>query len=120
MKVPFSRNVSVPDAKGLHPVTQYFIRDPDGHYIELCDCDILTSFCLGTDQRGIEYNEVVDHVDISHLFKFAILAQKAIDSNEKIIVPEESAWAKEADRIKLENMLARTKVFGDLMQVRLS
>jgi hypothetical protein len=27
-------------------LTQFFIRDPDGYYIELCNCDILTDFCF--------------------------------------------------------------------------
>ena len=51
MEIPFETNVSVPkgdEAEGI--VTQFFMRDPDGYYIELCNCDILTDFCLGSDK----------------------------------------------------------------------
>ena len=58
MEIPFEtvgRPVSNGDEKdGV--VTQLFLRDPDGYYIELCNCDILTDFCLGSDKviiRGI-------------------------------------------------------------------
>ena len=51
MQIPFETNVSVPkgdESEGI--VTQFFMRDPDGYYIELCNCDILTDFCLGSDK----------------------------------------------------------------------
>jgi hypothetical protein len=39
-------------------VTQFFLRDPDGYFIEICNCDILTKFCLAKDEtRDIFYNE---------------------------------------------------------------
>eukprot|EP00438_Fugacium_kawagutii_P018691 Skav214155 [mRNA] locus=scaffold945:32699:34063:- [translate_table: standard] len=56
--VPFRQNISVPDPKKAREnlveafensegkITQYFVRDPDGYYLELCNCDILTAFCL--------------------------------------------------------------------------
>ena len=63
-----ARNISVPDPKKAREnlveafensegkVTQYFIRDPDGYYLEICNCNILTSFCLfkenETKQKG--------------------------------------------------------------------
>jgi len=58
MKIPFRQNVSVPDPLKARnnfvedfgsddgKVMQFFIRDPDGYYLELCNCDILTKFCL--------------------------------------------------------------------------
>ena len=51
MKITFETNVSVPQGdydKGV--VTQFFFRDPDGYYIELCNCEILTEYCLGKKQ----------------------------------------------------------------------
>ena len=62
MNVPFRKNSSVPagaDAGSMNTndnddmmsdkiVTQFFIRDPDGYYIEVCNCDeTLTKYCLG-------------------------------------------------------------------------
>ena len=57
-EVPFRQNISVPDPQKAREnlveafensegkITQYFVRDPDGYYLELCNCDILTAFCL--------------------------------------------------------------------------
>ena len=57
-EVPFRQNISVPDPKKAREnlveafensegkITQYFVRDPDGYYLELCNCDVLTAFCL--------------------------------------------------------------------------
>ena len=56
--MPFRQNMSVPDPKKAREnlveafensegkITQYFVRDPDGYYLELCNCDVLTAFCL--------------------------------------------------------------------------
>mmetsp|Transcript_131519 Transcript_131519/g.366533 ORF Transcript_131519/g.366533 Transcript_131519/m.366533 type:complete len:465 (-) Transcript_131519:84-1478(-) len=69
LDVPFRQNISVPDPKKAREnlvecfenadgkVTQYFIRDPDGYYWELCNCEILTRFCLfkeGKEKEGAE------------------------------------------------------------------
>ena len=37
---------SVPTGDETRIVTQYFLRDPDGYYCELCNCEVLTDFCL--------------------------------------------------------------------------
>jgi len=118
LKVPFSRNVSVPDASETKPITQYFIRDPDGYYIELCNCNILTNFCLGKDKCGIAYSEIVENVDLSHVFKLAFLAQQIRESygdDSHLVLPEDQ-WATEVDAEILANMLSRCKIYGDLMQ----
>jgi len=55
MDIPFETNVSVPkgnENEGV--VTQFFLRDPDGYYIEICNCGILTDFCLGDDKPYLE------------------------------------------------------------------
>lgn len=49
---------SVPTAKEDGVVTQYFLRDPDGYYVEICNCDILTKFILSKDEsQNVSYNE---------------------------------------------------------------
>ena len=57
-EVPFRQNIPVPDPQKAREnlveafknsdgkITQYFVRDPDGYYLELCNCDVLTAFCL--------------------------------------------------------------------------
>lgn len=68
--VPFEQNVSVPKGKdggclGTNTsnssekiVEQYFIRDPDGYYIEICNCDVLTDYCLSDASKLNGYHEV--------------------------------------------------------------
>lgn len=69
--VPYRQNISVPDpkksrenkfeasqgevgavAKATTGVVQFFIRDPDGYYIEICNCDRLTKFTMGEDDAS--------------------------------------------------------------------
>ena len=63
-EVPFRQNISVPDPKKAREnlveafetsegkITQYFVRDPDGYYLEICNCDILTAFCLFKEKEA--------------------------------------------------------------------
>jgi len=77
--IKFEQNVSVPSTQksegGLEQksrvvsndskkmatgaVTQYFFRDPDGYYIELCNCDVLTKFCFSKSPFTMDYMEGV-------------------------------------------------------------
>lgn len=46
MGIPFKTFVITPQADEVHGnVTQYFFQDPDGYYVEICNCDILEEFC---------------------------------------------------------------------------
>ena len=65
-EVPFRQNISVPDPKKAREnlveafensegkITQYFVRDPDGYYLEICNCDVLTAFCLFKENEAKE------------------------------------------------------------------
>ena len=65
-EVPFRQNISVPDPKKARDnlveafensegkITQYFVRDPDGYYLEICNCDVLTAFCLFKEKDAKE------------------------------------------------------------------
>lgn len=117
MKIPFSKNVSVPDSTESQPITQYFIRDPDGYYVELCNCDILTNFCLAENDTGIYYNEHIEHVPLLLVFKLAQLALRGVDDDGCVAIPPKKKWARNPDPVKLNNLLSRCKVYGDLMQV---
>jgi lactoylglutathione lyase len=72
MNVPFRKNTSVPagkDAGSMNTnsnndmmsskiVTQFFIQDPDGYYLEICNCDeTLTQYCLGNKDDLANYEE---------------------------------------------------------------
>jgi catechol 2,3-dioxygenase-like lactoylglutathione lyase family enzyme len=117
MGIKFTKNISVPDAKGVTPITQYFLRDPDGYYIELCNCDILTKFCLGKDEIGIQYGEAVEHVDLSKIFLLSLLIDYAKRRAEGADTPlPQDQWAAQADPVKTANLLTRCKIWGDVVQ----
>jgi len=119
--VSYSRNVSVPTGDESAIVTQYFIRDPDGYYIELCNCDILTKFCLSLDDdKQIAYNENVEKVNPTSIVKLALVANALNHSKrsralEDLVLPKDQ-WGAAPDPIKLQNLLKRTKIYADPMQ----
>jgi len=119
MGIQYSRNVSVPNAKEDGVVIQYFIRDPDGYYVEICNCDILTKYCLAKDE-GLEfyYNEAVEKVNPCSFLKLVLLANSNKHSNKTLeeLIPPKEHWASKADPQKLENMLKRTLIYADIMQ----
>ena len=127
MEVPFETNVSVPQGdyqKGV--VTQFFFRDPDGYYIELCNCDILTEYCLGESETALEgYSEGVgcDTGLVVSITKLLSLKNKAInsmvrDEDAQIIEEfEKTDGSKvEVDQNKYDNLVKRMKVYGDVVQ----
>lgn len=45
MGISFRKNISVPNPEADNsPVDQAFVRDPDGYYIEFCNCESLEEF----------------------------------------------------------------------------
>jgi len=122
MGIQYSRNVSVPNAKEDGVVTQYFLRDPDGYYVEICNCDILTKYCLGKDEGlACSYNEAVEKVNPCSFLKLALLANsnRHNDNSNKTIeelLPPKEQWASTVDPQKLQNMLKRVLIYGDIMQ----
>lgn len=81
LKVPYRKNTSVPsgaDAGTTNTnendnmmstkiVTQFFFRDPDGYYLEICNCDeTLTDFCLGRKDDLPGYNEGVKPLSLDN------------------------------------------------------
>jgi len=125
----FRQNVSVPKAhaeenaerkKDTNIVEQYFLRDPDGYYIELCNCDILTKFCLGKEDIDIAYSDTLPKDLVQSVTKMLVWSSKA----KKTVEGKYSTSggngniprAKEVDELKLRNLLKRTVVYGDITQ----
>lgn len=68
--IPFRQNVSVPKGRdsgtegtntsknSKEIVEQYFLRDPDGYYMEICNCHVMTTYCLGKakEMDGFDQN----------------------------------------------------------------
>jgi len=127
MDIPFETNVSVPkgnENEGV--VTQFFLRDPDGYYIEICNCGILTDFCLGDDKPYLEgYMEgVKPTVSLAIIAKLIQKAEQAKkrkqDKDHQKILDEfdhvDFVDLIEVDQQKLSNLLKRTKIYGDVVQ----
>lgn len=135
-KVDFEINVSVPKGIGKaeseggssdNTVGQAFIRDPDGYYLEICNCHLLTDFVLGlTNGQLLDgYQEGVQSVDTTYaaskLFVKAQLSKKKLkrfnSSSSDVVEPlPESDRPKEANPIILKNFIKRRAVYGDICQ----
>eukprot|EP00438_Fugacium_kawagutii_P013821 Skav210612 [mRNA] locus=scaffold234:231133:232377:+ [translate_table: standard] len=123
--VPFRQNISVPDPKKAREnlveafensegkVTQYFVRDPDGYYLELCNCDILTAFCLFKEKDAAKqkagyipkYKQLMDAVlstynesgqtapsvfRLPQLFKTGLMAHRWVErARQELLTPFE-------------------------------
>jgi len=132
MNIPFEQNVSVPRGAGKaaseggnldNTLTQYFIRDPDGYYIEICNCGILTDFCLGKSNREFEgYAEGVtcSWASLTAGTKLGCIARQArrmlkrrppFAEFMKSVTPAEVADGK-----LLTNLTRRRLVYGDICQ----
>lgn len=145
--VPFRQNVSVPKGKmaegsgtnatnnSSNIVKQYFLRDPDGYYIEVCNCDVLTRYCLGTKQELAGYDEGVC-LDVEtattfvslgfHLANKAKLEEAAFQDMASALKDKEikviakavgcKAPADKVDEEALKKLLVRKTVYGDIVQ----
>lgn len=77
--VSFEQNVSVPKgvqaagvgtnetADGSVAVKQYFVRDPDGYYVEICNCDQLEEYCLGEKQALPGFRADIEPLDLKEM-----------------------------------------------------
>lgn len=148
MGVPFRQNVSVPDPKksaenngaedfssSMGKVIQFFVRDPDGYYLELCNCDILTKFCLEKEDKVAKNNKLNFYAEgwakrkrlkFSLLFKIAtrlcLLKQRV---RQNLMLSFEDCLRKQmrgvrpasvVDEDKLERLIKRTKTYCDITQ----
>lgn len=147
--VPFRQNVSVPggaDGGGSGTNTsnandkiirQYFIRDPDGYYIEMCNCAVLTDFCLGDQSELAGYDEGVRSLSLGTALVSINLMQKWGDLSrsgmqDRVNMKEEASKtdgsnraiaslfrcvpSKVVDNEILENFKVRKSVYGDICQ----
>lgn len=122
--VAFRKNVSVPNRSEDGVVTQFFLRDPDGYYVELCNCDVLTKYCLSQDDdRLLTYNESNIDIGLPEFLRLTSLAEASrakylerINEKAEDLVLPSGQRAAAADPAILANMLQRTRIWGDLLQ----
>lgn len=147
--VPFRQNVSVPKGedggmdgtntsnKNDKIVRQYFFRDPDGYYLEVCNCHLLTSYCLGEDADLEGYDESVKPLSLENAALSIHLMQKWAAMGRSSVQHRHSALdevkktdgsiaaivgilgctpAASVDDILWENYKERRSVYGDICQ----
>eukprot|EP00438_Fugacium_kawagutii_P005219 Skav210767 [mRNA] locus=scaffold3765:20892:21674:+ [translate_table: standard] len=101
-EVPFRQNISVPDPKKAREnlveafetsegkITQYFVRDPDGYYLEICNCDILTAFCLFKEKDAAAMEKKPGQIPKYKKLMDAMLS-KYVENVEAVSIPVASA-----------------------------
>ena len=148
--IPFKQNVSVPkgvmvpgsgtnDSNNSQAIVkQYFFRDPDGYYLEVCNCQVLDPYCLGSkdDLSPPKYDEGVRkpaslfdaqflEVIALRLSKFARIRKMKLSAYTDFLhgapfkTIASSLHAKAAskpDEELLEKLLVRRTVYGDVCQ----
>lgn len=116
-------------------VKQYFIRDPDGYYLEVCNCDVLTDYCLGKKENLAGYNESIKPLNVQEaslvdliclrLNKYgrsrAVRMRHLIDKYaghpvEEIAAAVGATLADKVDDVRLKELVTRRTVYGDICQ----
>jgi len=105
LRVAYRENVSVPNPdSNIGRVKQAFVRDPDGYYLEFCSCDGLHEYL---DSRMEAQSRTLDVEKINMaIYLRQFLKSWATNAKQGVTV----------DETKLNNLLARQKVFGDITQ----
>ena len=102
-------------------VIQYFFNDPDGYYLELCNCDVLTEFSFNR-------NSLFDHIDYHEgvhnetVFEIAQAASHWKMRSRKHSIEQidaqlnETPRANHIDQDKFINLVRRRSIYGDITQ----
>jgi len=145
--IHFRQNVSVPkgmmaQGKGTNDsnnssniVKQYFIRDPDGYYLEVCNCDVLTDYCLGKKEDLAGYGEDVKPLSMREASLVQLIGlqlskkgcsralriKRLMDEYagrpvEEIAAALGASQTAEVDEAKLQSLVTRRTVYGDICQ----
>lgn len=149
MGIPFRQNVSVPkgtegSAQGTNSsknnkkiVRQYFFRDPDGYYVEVCNCDVLTKYCLGAKADLDSYEEGGKPITVEDAGKLIGIMQRWSSSgvvekdNREALIHKANATdmspqavaslfgcepADVLDKELLHSLIMRRSIYGDICQ----
>lgn len=108
-------------------VGQAFLRDPDGYYIEICNCHVLTDFVLGSLENDSILDNYVEGAKATNIMRamtqFKMKAKRSSmnlikrrSSNDMTEIILDSDRPKEADATILANFAKRRDVYGDICQ----
>lgn len=126
LNIDVRQNLSVTSAQKslskIKPtVTQFFFNDPDGYYLELCDCEILTQFAFNREQEidHLDYHEGIASYRCFFVVQLALRwKEKAQRHRAELLedVLQRTIPATKLDRKKFKNLLKRRVVYGDITQ----
>jgi len=112
--VAYRENVSVPKGtKGAGQVKQAFVRDPDGYYLEFCSCKVLENYL---EQAQGEYEAVMEadqRKRAAEDFKEAFAGWRQAQQEQQL---ESRGKRAAVDEAKLEKLLKRQAIYGDITQ----
>ncbi|UJR29376.1 hypothetical protein I4U23_010588 [Adineta vaga] len=126
LNIDVRQNLSVTSAhkmieKHKPLITQYFFNDPDGYYIELCNCDVLTEFSLYSNLmlNSFNYHEGIHNKKIFFVIQAVshwkrLIRRYSSDEFDQILklIPR----ANQIDENKFENLIKRRSIYGDITQ----
>jgi catechol 2,3-dioxygenase-like lactoylglutathione lyase family enzyme len=112
---------SISRNKSQKLIIQYFFNDPDGYYLELCNCDVLTEFSFNRNSflddinyhEGIHNDTVFEIVQAASHWK-AKVRKYSIEEFDEILnkIPR----ANHIDQEKFDNLIKRRSIYGDIIQ----
>lgn len=140
--VPFRQNVSVPaeaDAGKLGTntsnnndkiVDQYFIRDPDGYYLEICNCQALEEYTHAETNTLRNVSENVQRLTVELMNRWSFRARDNVKNRRCVLAAIEKMGnqvepiakalgcipSENADMDLLKAFVARSTVYGDICQ----
>ncbi len=119
-------------------VTQYFIRDPDGYYLEICNCDeTLTKYCFGEKDTLPGYAEGIEPLSLAaasstlnlmrrwmtkldtRTDRMEVLSKKVKETDGSIKAVAAIVGSKRAETVNekvLSTLLDRRSIYGDICQ----
>ncbi|KAL7466691.1 hypothetical protein ACHAXS_006989 [Conticribra weissflogii] len=119
-------------------VNQYFIRDPDGYYLEICNCDeTLTKYCFGEKDTLPGYEEGIEPLSLAaasstlnlmrrwmtkldtRTDRMEVLSKKVKETDGSIKAVAALVGSKRAETVNekdLSTLLDRRSIYGDVCQ----
>jgi catechol 2,3-dioxygenase-like lactoylglutathione lyase family enzyme len=102
-------------------IIQYFINDPDGYYLELCNCDVLTEFSFNRNSfiDDIDYHEGIHNDTVFEIVQAAShwkMRSRAHSMEEMDDMLRNTPRATDIDEEKFDNLIKRRLIYGDIVQ----
>ncbi|CAF0968096.1 unnamed protein product [Rotaria sordida] len=115
-------NINKSKSKNKTLIYQYFFNDPDGYYLEVCNCHIITEYALNKDKTiyNIDYHEGISNKKIFTIIQaFSHWKEKTEKNTDQQFynLLKQIPRANQIDENKFKNLVKRRSIHGDLMQL---